>query len=359
MLVVFRVDASQQIGTGHVVRCLTLADALKASGHEARFICRRHEGHLGTLIEQRGYRVTLLEPYHDFTANTVLAHADWLGTSWHDDAEDCIALLLSERPHWLVVDHYALDADWQSELAPHCGHMLVIDDLADRKHSTNILLDQNLYPDMEFRYDELVSDDTVKLIGPRYAMLRNEFLDQHEQAILRKRCRNVLVFFGGVDMHDLTSTALDAIEGLDADIHTTVITGNSNARSDAILDRCTSMQNTTGYRNVDNIARLMLDADISIGAGGTTTWERCYLGLPSIVVTLADNQRAVNSAVASTGACVIAGDTDTSSDAIAEQLMRFIEQPDALIKASHSAFDIMQGHLGAAGVVAAMESYHD
>lgn len=358
MHIVFRVDASITIGTGHVVRCLTLADALKKAGHTSQFICRRHDGHLGALIEQRSFRLSLLEPDTTFIASEQLTHTDWLGTGWLEDTEDCIATLHDKKADWLVVDHYALDHRWEKRMHQHVGHIMAIDDLADRCHDVDLLLDQNFYPDMAERYDGLLSATTVNLIGPRYAMLRNEFIEQRDRASIRNELKNILLYFGGVDQHGLTSRALQAIQLTQVEANITAIIGDGNPHAENIRQICESMNNTVCHRNVDNVAELMVQADLAIGAGGTTTWERCYLGLPTIVVTLADNQRAVNEAVASAGACLLAGDAGTSNHDIAKLMGDIIDDNTVLTAASEAAFAIMQDHVGTTGVVSMMEDFH-
>ncbi|WP_405420711.1 hypothetical protein [Marinobacter flavimaris] len=145
MRIAFRADASVQIGTGHVMRCLTLADELTRQGHECQFICREHEGHLGDLIASNGHGLTLLSPRVDNELDTKGASSDnyalWLGVPWQEDARQTFDVLTPWKPDWLVVDHYALDAEWDSALANAVGSIMVIDDLANRVHECALLLD--------------------------------------------------------------------------------------------------------------------------------------------------------------------------------------------------------------------------
>lgn len=357
MLIAFRADASIDIGTGHVMRCLTLANALVAHGHDIHFICRKHRGHLGGIIEQCGHKLTLLET--DVKANTDsrLTHAHWLGTHWQQDADDTIAAFRGKQPDWLVIDHYAIDDQWQSTLRAYCKHIMVIDDLADRNLNADLLLDQNYYHNMESRYDERIGDSCVKLIGPRYAMLREEFTKLRNTIRPRNKLEKLLIFFGGVDQHDLTSTALDSLEGLE--LKTTVIAGNNNSKANKLKLRCQNMHNVDFHRNVNNMGELMAESDLAIGAGGTTTWERCYLGLPAIVITLAKNQAAVNAAVNAAGASVLAGDIRTTSNDIRTLLNTFIAEDGKIASTSTAASSLMQNHVGVAGVISAMGQLND
>src|SRR5690242_11062278 len=123
LTIVFRTDASSRIGYGHVMRCLTLAETLRQQGATARFVCREHEGHLCDLIEARGFLVSRL-PKPALTGNDVsgdqAGHAEWLGVTWQHDADETLASLiaLQIRPDWLIVDHYALDEQWERVLRP-------------------------------------------------------------------------------------------------------------------------------------------------------------------------------------------------------------------------------------------------
>jgi len=144
MRIAFRTDASSQIGTGHAMRCLTLADALREQDAECQFVCREHEGHLMGYIRSRGHDTHALprtRPSSSFESD--LAHASWLGVDWQTDAAQTRQALGNAALDWLIVDHYALDRPWESALRSSCKRIMVIDDLADRQHDCDLLLDQN------------------------------------------------------------------------------------------------------------------------------------------------------------------------------------------------------------------------
>ena len=174
MTIIFRTDASLLIGSGHVMRCLTLADELRLRGSNVMFICREHPGNLIDLIKDKGFTVAALQqPKTEyFMTPEDVAHAAWLGVSWKNDATDTIPILGKTKPSWLIVDHYAIDCRWENMLRHHVGKIMVIDDLADRSHDCDLLLDQNLYQDMETRYNHLVSNSCLKFLGPKFALLR-------------------------------------------------------------------------------------------------------------------------------------------------------------------------------------------
>ncbi|MBK8754227.1 MAG: UDP-2,4-diacetamido-2,4,6-trideoxy-beta-L-altropyranose hydrolase [Candidatus Competibacteraceae bacterium] len=315
MNTVFRADASIQIGSGHVMRCLTLADALRERGAEVYFVCRELPGHLGGVLADKGYPVHWL-PAPSVDATTVPAHtaySAWLGVSWERDAEqtrDWLATL--PKIDWLIVDHYALDRAWESLMRPWVKRVMVIDDLADRPHDCDLLLDQNLYEDMEQRYTGLVSKDCRLLLGPRYALLRPEFLEARKN--LRQRdgtVRRILVFFGGADPSNETAKALRAIQLLDRpDIAVDAVVGSANPHRTEIEGLCARLPNTNFYCQVFNMAELMARADLAIGGCGTATWERCAVALPTLVVSLAENQRVIAESVISSGAIEYIGSVE-------------------------------------------------
>src|SRR5690606_32001299 len=189
MKVALRTDASMRIGTGHLMRCLTLADALRDAGARTRFVCRALPHGLREVVIGRGHELVELPSVCGSTAgggdgrgapvaspHTALEHADWLGTTQEEDAAaTCDALDDGAVWDWLAVDHYAIDARWETRLRTAARRILAIDDLADRRHDCDALLDQNLHAGMHARYDGLVPDACVRLVGPRHALLRPEF----------------------------------------------------------------------------------------------------------------------------------------------------------------------------------------
>lgn len=290
--IAFRVDASAQIGTGHFMRCLTLADELKQRGAQIRFISRHLPEHLRSMLAVKSHEFALLDSAKNDVAMDELAHAHWLGVSQAQDAADTAKALSDGSWDWLIVDHYALDYRWESVLRQSAKKILAIDDIADRQHDCDILLDQNLYADMETRYIGKVSAHCQVLLGPRYALLRDEFRKLHEQAKPRTGpVKRMLVFFGGVDADNFTGRAIEALSEIDlASLHVDVVIGAGHTCREQIKIACVQY----GYIchvQTDKMAELMATADLAIGAGGSATWERCCLGLPTLTICVADNQR--------------------------------------------------------------------
>ncbi|WP_067072658.1 UDP-2,4-diacetamido-2,4,6-trideoxy-beta-L-altropyranose hydrolase [Methanoculleus horonobensis] len=295
---VFRTDASHTIGTGHVIRCLTLANALAKKGAEVSFIFREHDGHFCDLIEEQGFIIHRL-PAADrkFEAPATPAHAAWLGATWQEDADQTGSIIktLGVKPDWLVVDHYALDSRWERALRPLVGRIFVIDDLADRAHDCDLLLDQNLFADMQTRYATKVPEDCHLLLGPEYALLQPIYAELHGRIPPREGpVKRILLSFGGADRDNLAGRALVAFLSLNRpDIDVDVVISDSSPYAPGIRAQAAGHANVHLHSNLPTLAPLMARADLAIGAAGTTSWERLCLGLPALVVTLAENQRPI------------------------------------------------------------------
>lgn len=306
MKVAFRTDASLQMGTGHVMRCLTLGDALAARGATCQFICRAHEGNLIDFIRSKGYVVHALPmthltpeegPVQKDASPSALAHGLWLGATQAQDATACAPILAAQRPDWLIVDHYALDAHWERALAPHCRQLMVIDDLADRPHACQILLDQTFGRDPA-DYRPWVPADCRLLCGSQYALLRPEFAALRHYSLQRRAqqpaLRELLITMGGVDKDNATAHVLQALRTcpLPADCRITVVMGATAPWLDKVRTQAQDMPWPTRVLvGVSDMAQLMADSDLAIGAAGATSWERCCLGLPTAMMVLAENQR--------------------------------------------------------------------
>jgi UDP-2,4-diacetamido-2,4,6-trideoxy-beta-L-altropyranose hydrolase len=302
MNVAFRVDASSTIGTGHLMRCLTLADEMKKRGASSCFFSRHMPEHLRDMLTDKGH---LFKPLHSPPQAILagdLAHAEWLGTTLEADAKDAILAMSYQTWDWLVVDHYALDVRWESALRQTVKRILVIDDLADRKHNCDVLLDQNFYADMGSRYVCKVPDECQLLLGPRYALLREEFRQLRDKVNLRNGLiQRIFVFFGGVDAENYTGHAIQAlIEVGIPNIHVDVVVGQQHPCLESIKAACLRYSFAC-HVQTDKMAELMVMSDLSIGAGGGATWERCCLGLPTLTICTAQNQRKQIADAASEG----------------------------------------------------------
>lgn len=341
MKVVFRADASSQIGTGHVMRCLTLADFLRKQGMRTVFVCRELPGFFPEMVTEKGHELVLLSRPEQFVSKRCSggpAHSFWLGVSWEDDAAEILKKI--NQIDWLVVDHYALERCWEVALRGVAKRIFVIDDLADREHDCDLLLDQNFFENSELRYRGLVPEFCKCLLGPRFALLRDEFLKMRQSLPQKNgKIHNVFVCFGGGDAHNETRKALRALRIFEGkDVFVDVVAGKANPHAEVIEDMCRTMTFASFYHGVANMAELMSKADLAIGAGGVVSWERCSLSLPSIVIAIAENQIGISKGLDSVGVVRYLGEyQDVSPDDIGSALQDFIFDEDLVVKMGQRA----------------------
>jgi UDP-2,4-diacetamido-2,4,6-trideoxy-beta-L-altropyranose hydrolase len=346
MRVAFRAEASTRIGSGHVMRCLTLARALRETGADIRFLCRAHAGHLGDTIKATDLPVTLLATPPD--SGEPIADADypaWLGVPAETDAAETIAALDGWRPDWLVVDHYGLDQTWERALRPHVGSILVIDDLANRPHDCDLLLDQNYHLNAGARYFDLAPPGCGCLLGPDHALLSPDYAELHPRAPPRgSNVERILVFFGMADGANLTGRTVAAFLALERrDITLDVVIHPANPHAAALRDKAKAHPNIVLHDPQPSLAPLMMKADLAIGAGGATSWERCCLGLPSLVITLAENQKTIAAELGRYGCLRWLGHHDEVSQDDLTKALRQALAPSAGTDMSKRCLELVDG----------------
>ena len=291
-LIAFRVDSGHKIGVGHVMRCLTLATALKLRAVESFFICRSSVGSIEESIESEGFRVYRLPPASKAYAPLKgLMHGDFLACSQAEDAELTLSILESQETVCaIIVDQYGIDRTWD-EILPDKYKIFKIDDLADREHDCDGLVDQNFYNSLEQRYNQLVPVGAALLLGPKYALLRPQFRDLDigfRRA--RSEIKQVLVSFGGQDPNGYAlQVAGDILKHTKFSVN---VMGVSRKVHESAWQE---LQTRFGVRlqgpaYLNDPLGAFDAADIYIGAGGTITWERFACGLPGIVYSVAENQ---------------------------------------------------------------------
>ncbi len=345
MKVVVRADASVELGGGHVMRCLALAERLREGGGEVGFLCRDLPGNLNSVVAGQGFTVFPLPPGE--------RDAEF---SWEADVRHSLAALESwGELDWLIVDHYSLDIRWETAMRSRVRGILAIDDLADRPHGCDLLLDQNYHVAAEQRYRGLVPQSCRVMLGPDYALLRPEFESMRKK--MRSRSGTVarlLIFFGTTDPGDETSKALAALALLPLEkLRVDVVVGMTNPHGEQVRKQCAAMSNVYFHRQPENLVALMAGADLALGAGGSIHWERCVLGLPALVVAVAANQIAISEALARKGAIVYLGTAEQVTVAlIAERLLQAMAEPEALRSMSAMASTLTDG--GGARRVAGM-----
>lgn len=331
----FRVDSSNIIGTGHVMRCLRLAHYIKRYGHDVFFISRNHLGNINSRVSSRDIRVIEITKnvnldFSDQESN--LTHSHWLGTSWEVDAKQTENVLVEHGSDWIIVDHYALDWRWERYIKRRFNacKIMVIDDLADRLHQCNILLDQNINPKALNRYTSLVPLDCTKLMGPQFALIDERYSQLHSAAINTKieKIENILVYFGGADIGGLT---IKVIEALSKSSFT-----SSGRKLSVILQKETpdysNVQNICDdysfalYNYIEDFPTFLSKFDFIIGAGGSTSWERLSLGIPGTIYALADNQKEVSLELEKLATSIFLGTVEEfNPDRLVESLNRIFE----------------------------------
>lgn len=304
MKAVFRVDASLKIGSGHVMRCLALADILKNNCFKVEFICRKHQGNLICRIIEEGYKVHKLDSISKKNTGRKLEYSSWLGVSQKQDADDCIKALNNSLVDWIIVDSYSIDEEWHKALKPYCSKLMVIDDLADRNYLCDILLDQTFGRDKK-EYSHLTSKNCNFLMGSEYALLRSEFINSRPKSLKRRKNQDLdhlLINMGGIDATNITEKILDSLKflNLNRDLKITIIMGANAPHIKSVRQKAAKSDHQINVLvDAKNIAQIMTNADIAIGASGSTTWERCCLGLPSIQLAISKNQENLSKILAS------------------------------------------------------------
>ena len=291
MNIIFRTDSSCEIGHGHLMRCLALAKELKQKGSSIHFICRDNTGSAHQLVEEAGYLLHLLPGKNIAVKSSV--HSDWLGRTQAEDAEACSKIIEDLRNRHVIVDHYGLDIEWESRIAS--DSMTVIDDLADRPHRCSRLVDQSLVHRKE-NYETLIKGDFC-FWGGANVILRDEFRktadwqDPHRGSLM--------ICMGGADPRHITITIVKALlDGLGRTPEQQpvrkidVVIGQAYDRIEE-LEKCLAGSNldVVLHRGHPNISALMTQSDICILSCGTMILEACALGVPSIGVALAENQK--------------------------------------------------------------------
>jgi len=339
MNLLFRADASIPIGTGHVMRCLALAQAWRDAGGHALFAMAQTTLAIQARLES--------EDCEEFS---VRAEA---GSS--ADASQTIALAREHQADWIVVDGYQFDADYQRALKAAECKILFVDDYGHAaQYSADLVLNQNVSASAE-TYSSRESQ-TRLLLGPRYCLLRREFSAWREwKREIPLLCRRVLVMMGGSDPENLTARAIEAltlarVEGLEA----TVVIGGSNPHAEMLQRRVAEARvKITVLQDVSNPADLMAAADVAISAAGSTCWELCLLGLPALLIDVADNQTALAAELERRGCAIHVGDKNVSPEKIAESLKRLVDSLELRQSLAASSRQLVDGN-GARRVVSAL-----
>jgi len=350
--VFIRADSSVTIGTGHIMRCLALAKAVRLQGMTVHFVCREHSGAALDLIEVAGFalhRLPILgkEPLP-------AGYEGWLGETWQQDAARTARVIRDGvgETDWLVVDHYGIDERWERAMRSVAHRIFVIDDMVDRRHDCDLLLNQNL-PSEKTSYQGLVPPYATVLLGPNYALLRDEFRQARTQVSVRTGVvRRVVVFFGGSDPTNETEKAIEALRRLNPPgIEVDVIVGASNPMKERIAALCADLPYMHFHCQVDDMARILAEADLALGAAGVASWERLALGVPSLVTAVADNQIENMRQLDGLGVAVGLGvSRDVTEERLSLAIGNLLSSPAIVSAMSEKALGLVDGE-GASRVV--------
>ena len=316
MRCLIRSDSSHVMGSGHIMRCLTLAEGLRNFYTSIEFVCRSFPGNLHTLIQEKGFIVHLLPVVNQNLQNKTDEYASWVGASQEQDASDTLEKL-SDDYELLVVDHYGIDYLWENMLRQKCRKILVIDDLANRQHDCDFLLDHNFYINASTRYLGLVPNKCQMLVGPQYALInvhvlkariwREQHYNMHQESPNSLKC---LVFMGGMDIQNYTQPVVDKLISLEGSLEITVILGQQNTHINELQNRYLKYTNVKILIQPDNYYLLLAQTDFVVGAGGVSSLERFCIGVPAFVFQVADNQKEVCENLTLSKAAVFVGNIE-------------------------------------------------
>lgn len=328
--ILLRADGSSTLGGGHVLRCLALALALRDQGYTPVFACAELDPALEQRVREAGFDIFVLDA--------------------RQDARHCAELVGRAAYAAVVVDHYGLNTAWEQQLRAVCALLVVVDDFSQRPHIADLVVDGNA--GSAASYAGRLSPDATLLAGPAYALLRPEFararaLRGGPASGARSR---VLVCFGSADEANETAKVLEGLAGYPGQLE--VVIGGANPHRSALLRQVADMPNARALVDVQDMAECLRHADVAIGAAGVSSWERCALGVPSLVAILADNQRGVARELEQLGVAQVLGEYRALAPADYRRALDAADE-QCLGQMAHRAWQVVDGG-GPARVAAAM-----
>ena len=342
MRIAVRVDASTRIGGGHALRCLALADELRDRGAETIFICAALPPELAQRITGSGHELRRIDAPEGLERSGEDWHEPPLAPAAQQADADATQAALGGSPDWIIVDHYLLDSRWHEAARRDSERILVVDDLANRRLDCDVVVDETLGRQAA-EYRPLVPAQATILTGAAYALLRPEFVEQRAAAFERRRSagpkRRVLVSLGTTDLGGVTAPVVEGILAAAPDVAVDVVLGGRARSLARVRELARAHAGVSVHVATSEMALLMREADLAVGAGGTSAWERCCLGLPSITLVLAGNQSGVAAALEQVGAAITIGDPAEAGETVA----RLIGDHATLETMSAAAFAVADG----------------
>ena len=326
---IFRVDSSYKIGTGHVMRCLNLARVFINYGIKVIFICRNLKGNLINLIKKE-FQVLILEDCQkETTRNNDKKFINDISTNQVLDALNTISLIESlniQNFCYLIIDHYFLDKKWEEVVQNKYKKdenklfkILVIDDLFNREHSCDFILDQNIISQKN-PYLNLSNQNTNCLLGPYFALLSSDYSLKKKSIVKRNLIKTILVFFGGVDKNNLTTKVINILSNEKfKDNIVNIVVGKNNKELKNIKKITNSRKNFNLFVQIDSLANLLSKSDLVIGGGGVNSWERECMEVPTILISLSENQVKLAKSITELGKVKYLGHFDQLQDEVISQ----------------------------------------
>ena len=336
--IIFRVDSSDIIGTGHIIRCLNLADYYK--NHNIEFICKDLPFNLIDNIS-KNYKVNIIKLNDNSKINYNIN--TWLGESWEKDCKKTIDIIKNKEIDWIIIDHYNIDYKWENMIKQYVKNIMVIDDYTNRKHNCNILLNQQI--DVNFGKklynNNIVNNDCKLLLGNKYIIFNEKFFDILKKIKKKNELKRINIFMGGSDPNNITLNIIKKCNNLNKKLKNKlifdVVVGASNKHKDIIEKKCNSLHNFNYYYNLPFIGDVLLKADLCIGASGGTSYERCLLRIPTLIILTADNQYTVVKKFIEAGVCDFIGTVkDNYKDIISKKINYYIKNIGEIIKMSEN-----------------------
>jgi UDP-2,4-diacetamido-2,4,6-trideoxy-beta-L-altropyranose hydrolase len=318
MKVIFRADASSTIGIGHVTRCVSLACSIQKLGGDVIFLCKDLPGKHSKFIESKGFFVKTIAANWQPAKNNVTSRYDEVMLRRHAifDAVQTQEIIGSVGTvDWLVLDSYGLGFEWEKLIRPIVSNLMVIDDFVDRPHFADLLLNQNILSRSEREYAAKTNEKCRVITGPQFSLLDDIYERLRKKTPPRQgKVKRILVYFGGADSTNLTGKVLRALQkGKFENLSVAVVLPASGPHRANVEYLAEILPFVEVHDNLPNLANLIAWADLAIGAAGSSSWERVCLGLPSLVVSISEDQRLVASGLEKNGLARWIGHHDSLS----------------------------------------------
>jgi UDP-2,4-diacetamido-2,4,6-trideoxy-beta-L-altropyranose hydrolase len=335
--VLIRVDSSSRIGTGHVSRCLRLAEELKLKGSRVIFLCADLPGNISSSISDLGFEIELFEsPVHEGVMDSI--ESPWPTKAQIIDASRTSKWAKSKNTEVVVVDQYALSELWESQLASNGFRVIALDDLPGKRHSSALVIRPGVSLAAFDTHDH--GGNFRQLAGPRYAMIPKEFCEARNfmERPNTSSSKRVLVYFGGADESNASEQVVDGIirSGI-SECFIELVLGSGNSHFEVLSKKYEAVPNVTVHSSLSSLSEIISLCDAAVGAGGVSAFERAAAGLPAILFSLSENQIAVCTELASLGMAQYFGGFDSfDSDEFISRFSDFMQELPSLRETSNS-----------------------